>query len=236
MPRFLGGLKFDQTANNTVDAELDPAYNAAQEFARIRGKRANKTQEFCSELYTTPLGTKLVVLSVVDEAVRFLQMEFLRCSDGSNRMTLWRMANPEVSPLTAACQYLTSLLFTRRGDSRVILLVARDGFDSIEEWERNRPEQVRYLRRMILLANAWIQRRHCDRLFDMPWSLCSLADPDVSPSRKADLVSSWNSKLGCCLRPGMARRLKARGVSGEDLLSPKQLAFSQPKLFNTWSK
>lgn len=212
-------MKFKQSTD-TTDHDDDPALAHTQEFAKITGKRAKRTQELLTDIHTTDLGYRLVLLSIVDEPVRFLQCKFLHFSKHGDELALWHFSNPEVSPLTAVLQYFSSLLFST-GGNRLVLLFGKEGFVDVETWEQRRPDQVRMLRRMVLLANSWVQRRHCDRLFDMPWSICALADPTISQERKSTLIKMWDNKLGCCLRPGFARQLKARGVSGDDLLSPK---------------
>lgn len=230
--KWIGGLKFKQTTQGTgdQDADEDPALTSVQQFAKISGKRAARTKEFLHELHTTGLGFKLVLLAIVDEPIRFLQCDFLGFSKSGNRNALWHFSNPEVSPLTAVTQYLASLLCCTEG-FRLSLLFGREGYVDVGAWERSRPDQIRTLRRMVLLANSWVQRRHCDRLFDMPWALCSLADPEVSETRKETLINMWDSSLGCCVRPGLARQLKARGVTGDDLLHPQKLWFCLEKCF-----
>lgn len=69
-----------------------------------------------------------------------------------------------------------------------------------------------------MLAISWIQRRHIDALFQMPFKLCILADPAATPEQKQATALAWDQLSGCCVRPGFARKLKARNISGEELL------------------
>ena len=175
----------------------------------------------------TLLGTKLIVLFIVDEAVRLLVQEFLRGDTAEPR--LFTISNPERSPLTAVCQYLSSLLLC--DSPRLVLIFGREGHATTSEWEEKRPDQIRFLRRLVLLALSWVQRRHSDRLFDMPWALCALADPQASANRKNALIAEWDQTSACCLRPGLARKLKERGLDGAGLLLPKRLGFGpEPKV------
>ena len=229
VPRWLAGLKVqretDKPQRETTKltavgeskpnpSDLDPALAAEQEWAKITGKRASKTESFASSLVDTPLGLQLTALSIIDEPIRLLTFEFLKYNDSalaSATATLVELANPRRSPLIAATQYLSSLLFADRG--RLILLSKKDPSGS---W-------IRLFRRLCLLALAWVQRRHCDRFHQFPFSLCLLADDKASETCKRALAQQWDSTLGCCLRPGMARSLKARGISGEDLMGEKLL-------------
>ena len=87
--------------------------------------------------------------------------------------------------------------------------------------ERSRPHQVRGLRRLVMLAISWVQRRHSDGLTQLPFSLCKLADTNVCQTQKTAMMNEWDATPACCLRPGLARSLKSRGIRGEDLASQK---------------
>ena len=131
----------------------------------------------------TDLGMKLVTLSLVEEALRYLTYKFLTFSDPTHSaVPIFALNNERRSPLIAATQYLTGLLF---GDSaRLVLLYQRAGFTSLAEWEENRPQHIRYVRRLVMLACAWVQRRHVDRLQEFPFLLAMLADPDYPLEKK----------------------------------------------------
>ena len=115
--------------------DLDPALASVQEFARITGKRAKKVADLIADCEGTLLGTKLIVLFIVDEAVRLLVQEFLRGDTAEPR--LFTISNPERSPLTAVCQYLSSLLLC--DSPRLVLIFGREGHATTSEWEEKRP-------------------------------------------------------------------------------------------------
>ena len=218
VPKWLAELKIQSKKTGSDETDLDPALTAVQEFAKITGKRATKTSEFTQSL-DQGLGIKLLLLAIVDEPLRFLTFQFLSFNDSANvDPTLLQLANPMRSPLVAATQYLTSLLFSDRG--RLILLERKDLANS---W-------VRILRRLVMMTVAWVQRRHCGRLETFPFSLCLLADEKASEDSKRALCNQWDSTLPCCVRPGMARALKSRGVSGDDLMGTKPPVLD-PNLF-----
>ena len=227
VPGWLSALKISQTDSTKAtvddDDDLDPALKTTQEYAKITGKRARKTQQFIESLEGT-LGMKLTVLSIVDEPLRSLTFYFMSCNDVANQKpVLINLTNEQRSPLTACTQYLSSLLFCAHG--RTLLVWKKQGFSSVEDWERLQPSQVRLFRRLVLLACAWIQRRHCDRFLQFPFSFCLLADEGASEQRKQDLLAQWDSCFACCVRPGMARTLKKRGISSEQLMTNRFLSF-----------
>ena len=221
LPTWLSGLKVWQKPEPTISDDLDPALQSQQHWAAISGKRARKTEAFVKSL-AVDMGTKLTILFIVDEPLRFLTFQFMKFSDVANtNPTLVQFANKGRSPLLAATQYLSSLLLEnpQMGPGRLILIWKKPGFRSVSEWEEARPADVRALRRLVLLCCSWVQRRHSDNLEQFPFSLCLFADNEASESDKEALARKWDSTPECCVRPGFACQLKKRGVSGERLKS-----------------
>lgn len=148
VPRWLPALKILQKKpkqSGEPEDDIDPALAATQEYAKIAGKRAKKTEQFVSELATGDLGLRLLILLLVDEPLRFLTMEFLRFSDAANtEPALFCLCNEHSSALVAACQYLSSLLLTDA--SRLELLYRKFGYSNIMDWEASEVKQVRHLR------------------------------------------------------------------------------------------
>ena len=213
-----------KTKQTTIDADIDPALAAVEEWARITGKRAAKSKDFFSMMKGTQLGFKLITLAIVDEPVRFLTYEFLKLGDKSERdPPLSTLVHDATSPLKAASQYLASLLLCK--NERLALVHQSEGSNTIEDWELQHPQQVRSFRRLVLLCVAWLQRRHFDRLLAPPFGLSCLGDSRISQDKKEEIAAQWDSTNPCCVRPGMARKLKARGICGTDLLSSKCPAY-----------
>ena len=82
------------------------------------------------------------------------------------------------------------------------------------------PEALRLIRRSVLLTSAWMYRRHHKPLHEAPWLLCTLADERATEMQKQLVCDVWDQKRPCCVRPGMARRLKQRGVTSGMLRNP----------------
>ena len=194
------------------------------------GKRARTARNFVADLVASSLGLRLVVLNIVDEVVRYLHFQILQHGDiSSDKPTLSIFSYRPSSPFHSALQYLSSLLFCKSG--RMVLIFAGQGFRSVGDWEASKPSEVRILRRIVLLASSWIQRRHVDRLEQMPFLLCNLAVSDIPWDTKQSIIDEWDALLPCCARPGFARDLKKRGIQGYDLLDEKWHGFLISTLF-----
>jgi hypothetical protein len=57
-----------------------------------------------------------------------------------------------------------------------------------------------------------------------PWALVSLVDDRISPTDRQCMADKWDAKHVCCLPGGFARKLKARGITGDQLLHDPDLA------------
>ena len=231
VPKWLQTLAVTRKADDAeakCEAELDPALTSTVDWARIAGKRARKVVSLLNEVRSTSLGAKLLILGLVDEPLRLPAVEFLSSSSPdmcSDRPLLLNLVNPAFSPVLAALQYLSTLLFA--GNQRLVLLLGLAGSASLPDWEAMHKEQVRLLRRMVLLVSSWIQRRHQDRVQQPPWSLCALADPKAAPAVVEDLLVKWSCTEACCLRAGFARTLKERGLGQQELQSSRQLSSNE---------
>eukprot|EP00972_Heterocapsa_arctica_P017869 2640474-Heterocapsa_arctica.AAC.1 len=81
---------------------------------------------------------------------------------------------------------------------------------------------MRTLRKMILVAAASIFRRHIWAYSQLPWALIPVADNRIPlATRRRLAVDLYGDKNTCCVTPGMCRQMKERGVSVDDLFTPK---------------
>ena len=138
LPTWLSGLKVWQKPEPTISDDLDPALQSQQHWAAISGKRARKTEAFVKSL-AVDMGTKLTILFIVDEPLRFLTFQFMKFSDVANtNPTLVQFANKGRSPLLAATQYLSSLLLEnpQMGPGRLILIWKSQAFDLYQNGRR----------------------------------------------------------------------------------------------------
>lgn len=145
------------------------------------------------DIFHTDLGLRLVVLALVEEPLKFLAFKFLSFSQpASSQAPLLILNNEHRSPLVAVTQYLTGLLASN--SDRLILLFRRAGFMSLDDWEKHNKSDIRYLRRLVMLALSWVQRRQVDRLTEFPFSLCCLVDPECSIDKKDRLATAFQTE------------------------------------------
>ena len=102
-----------------------------------------------------------------------------------------------------------------------VCLVA--GCSSLEEWYEKCGPQVRAMRRFCLLASCWVYRRHWCRWSEFPWLLAGLADRRRPLPARRDIAGDFLRAAPCCLRAGMARRLRLRDppLTVDELTSPE---------------
>jgi hypothetical protein len=218
-------LKFTSKA---VAQGLDEQLAQDLDFNQIAGSRCNSGKLF---LKCNTSRFKLALLGIVMEPLRYLTRCFIMCAkssrDNARAPPLLDMLHRDLSPLTAALQYLAGLLCSSRSRDCDLwqLLYRWQGFADVDEWMAQRPGELRLTRRIILLASSWVYRRHLVCFQDWPWALCSLADVRVPESQHADIVSRWDSMNMCCVPPGFAASLKRRGITGDMLRTPRPQRF-----------
>lgn len=214
------GLKFDTSAIGVEESgDLDDQLRSDVQFRAVQGKRFAAS---CDFLRSAKHVLVLVRLCLVLEPIRFLTAFWLRraseCEDPCSQPPVFDMQHPRYSPLTLACQYLSGLL--DRTAERLILLWRTSGHETVEAWFQHAPGEVRDFRRIVMVANCGIYRRHVCRYRSFPWLLCAIADERRPLSERRSIALLFTSASSCCLRPGFANRLHARDLAPEDLLSP----------------
>ncbi|CAE7268084.1 unnamed protein product [Symbiodinium sp. CCMP2592] len=200
------------------------AIQAKDKLASYASRTQAEDRAVMTSWISGELGYRLKVLALVDEPIRFLTFAFLRSTSTATVKAaplLMDMVLASCSPLLASQQYLSSLLFGV-DNARLCLLYEADGYSELEAFEEAEPMKVRTLRRMVLLVTSWIQVRHCDKLEAPPFNLVAVADGRADEATTASVLRKWDDTPACCLRPGMARTLKERGVCGEDFRSSEK--------------
>jgi hypothetical protein len=123
---------------------------------------------------------RVKVLAIVTETTRYLTMRFLSFSSGrrdpNKPPPLLDTVNDDFSPIVTVLQYLASLLV--KGEGRLVLLHRE--YETTQQWEMSCGTQVRYFRRLIMVAAGWIKRRHLDSVKQPPFSTSA-------PSLKSNL-------------------------------------------------
>ena len=79
------------------------------------------------------------------------------------------------------------------------------------------PDQVRSLRRLLLVVAGSLHKRHVLTFGAISWRLLQLADPRVDDASRRLIATKWTCSSECCLAPGFARQLKVQGVSADNL-------------------
>ena len=154
----------------------------------------------------------MLIIAICIEPLRYLSawwMRRARETDAScTRVRILDMMHGPTSPLQAARQYCATLLFAQEGSGRLALLWRYGGFSNYDSWCRGCPGLVRELRRMLLVVDASLYRRHALLFKSVAWRLLRFADPRLSRRELDALADEWNSVLECCLSPGIARQVK----------------------------
>ena len=121
----------------------------------------------------------ILVLAMTTEPLRFLSAYFMRSALRfedpcmlPRQLDLWQ---PRRSPITSALQYFSTLL---AGSNRRTLFLSRTAdCSSYLQWCEHRKDELRTLRRSVVVVICWVHQRFARRLMAWPWQLISLGDP-----------------------------------------------------------
>ena len=142
-------------------------------------------------------------------------------TDPSKPPLLMDLTGKNYSLFAAVLQYYATLLVRGSGSGRLMLVWRRLGYKSFQHWCASAPEQVRYLRRVTLMAAGWVHRRHWLPIQEAPLCLVSFADACSTEAEFSQLSSRWSGLNQCCVRPGMGCCMKERGLTSKDFLELK---------------
>lgn len=192
-------------------------------FSMVTGRRHAAAQAF---LQDRSQNLRLILLAIAIEPLRYITAFLLGAARDVVRedehTELLDMLVPAWSPVYLSLQYIASVLLNQGGaEKRVVLAWRFQRCRSLSEWVATKPVEARLLRRILLLVSAWLFRRHIVPLSEPPWSLCVVSSTKATPTQKMKACESFDSLNSCCLRAGLARSLKDRGVTGPALLTEK---------------
>ncbi|CAK0896531.1 unnamed protein product [Prorocentrum cordatum] len=204
----------DGTLQEGVDMnDMDEQFRKDVAFAAVCGKRYKDSNDWLKDGATK---ITLVMLALMLEPLRYLTGFWMKAAsdlEGPCRPPrLMDVVYPPFDPTLHALQYLGSML--SGNVSRLILVWRTAGCETFQMWCRQCKGQVRRLRRCCLLTACWLYRRHLLKYDRYPWLLATLADTRRPEAEREAVASRFLNTQSCCLREGMARKLKAHLEQG----------------------
>jgi hypothetical protein len=202
-----------QSANPNRE-DLDGDLAAQLNFAVLRGIRYRTSCKFFADAVTLPT---LLMVAFCLEPLRFLTAFWMRRSregDDPTRIALLDVVNERFSPVVGALQYISTMLFAQ--NDRLSLLWRRFA-TTHADWCSQFQEQVRNLRRLLLVTAASIHRRHRVLFSTLHWKISLLGDVRASTAQREQVIREYDEINPCCLHAGTVRDLKASGLPGESL-------------------
>ena len=203
-----------------VDDQTDCRLVETLSFSAVNGRRFRNSLAFLSGR-DSPWTVSLLVL--VMEPCRCLTWYFLgslKKSLARDRCVLYELLDPDVSVVAGLLQHLAALVMTRAGEGRMLMLFFGQ-YRSFEEFCGCEAGKVRQLRRMLLLTSGWIYRRQHTYVHSLRYAVAVLGDPGANADVLANVKHVWDATPSCCAPPGLARTLKLRGLTSEDLCSSR---------------
>jgi len=172
----------------------------------------------------------MVSLAVILEPVRILTFVFITMSerqrDYSKYPPIYDLLWGRTSPIIATLQYYSTLL--SGGTSRLRIIYSLAGCGSFEDWTEAYPEQVMFVRRLILSASGLIYLRHIKKLRHlMPLALGDRRRPLVELEC---IAKNIHEKRACCIAVGYFRTFRQKH-DVESMLSP---LVQIPMFFRAW--
>ena len=214
-PLCPASLRIAHAAPRGEDADADFLTDA--DFSSVQGRRFRLA---CGMLQDPLSQVALVMLCLVLEPIRHITAWLMRRACESEapcgRPPVVDVFSAAMSPVVHARQYIATLLAER--SSRMLLLWRLRGCEFLDDWHRDFPNDLRLLRRLILVADAAIYRRMTCRLRRYPWCLLSLIDERNSRLERLRLAEKFFRTPECCLPVGFAKKVLPQSQAGADLL------------------
>jgi len=174
-------------AGDAGDGDIDPELEQHDSFHKVAGKRFHANMNF---FRTQAHMCVLIAFAIVLEAVRYITQWLLRLSAEVQPPCHWpglcNAVNASMSPIIHALQYLASL--TLGTAPRLQLLYRYMGCQSYAVWCDQHKPMVRQLRRYILVAAVWINRRHWEELNTFPWLFACVPDTRIPYEQRVSLL------------------------------------------------
>lgn len=139
-------------------AETDPSFTMAAEWHRVTGTRLTRFLRVMSD----PLELFIIsCLCVILEPYAFLTKMFMKYStmqrNYSKSPPIFDLIWDRTSIICYVLQYLSWLLTGRA--ARLRMIYCRQGYNTFKDWHDARPDQVSYLRGLILMAIGLVELR-----------------------------------------------------------------------------
>ena len=205
---------------------LLPSITTIPRFNRTMGMLEGGTMKF-----------ECVVIAIVMEPIRKICSWFLkgalyspcdRKQPAPRQQLAWRRA----SIVVHALQHVAALLTGVSGRLRLVWQFVR-GYASVEEWFDACPSDAKLLRRVLLLAEGWIERRLVATMETMDVQLFMLGDRRRR-GEHAGLKRKFMSFRPCCLKPGAARELRKQEGIEQKLDDPVLQLGLEEAAYVTW--
>ena len=203
---------------NPLDENADPKLIETLCFHMVNGRRFQSSVSF---LEGPEDQWAVVLLSLSLEPNRILTWYWLACLSKTlkykQRPPLHLLLDPRTSIVCQALQFLSSLLLSKTGEGRLILLWGHFGFDSYQEFCSREIGKCRKIRRILMLAAGWIYRRHYMYLNGDAFAITMCGDDAAHPETLQSFCDFWDCKHSCCVPPGLCRDWKQMGLTSEEL-------------------
>ena len=211
--------------DSTKESEgADPRMVESLHFHEVQGKRYLGSKEFlqCRE---SQFAVRTFI--IVGEALQILTKHWLHNlnrAKRAERLPLYTLFNPRTSVVQAVLQWISHMLFDSEGRGR-LQFVWRSDRTCFADWCHDFPASLRQLRHVLMSLSAWIYKRHVKYWMQFPWPLVVISDAEADPEFFESVLTRWDSCHTCCVRPGIARCLKERGITSQELLEDEILVF-----------
>ena len=195
---------------------------AEVDWHKLAGKRYRRGVGFLS----SPSQHFFVcLLAVVIEPLRCLHSRFMslghKIKSGVKLPSIFNEFDDSRSLVVRVLRYYSSLL--RLTCKRARLFWQWSGAPDALGWLRDHTLEARTARRLILSAASGVKRRLGELTKSFPWLLISLGDLRRADGR--DIAKRFRKTSWCCLRAGLSRLFKERGLTEEDMISQQWRQF-----------
>ena len=139
-------------------ADTDPSFTMAAEWHRVTGTRLTRFLRVMSD----PVELFIIsCLCLILEPFSFLTKMFMKYStmqrDYSKSPPIFDLIWDRTSIIVWVQQYLSWLLTGRA--ARLKMIYCRQGYTSFKKWHDRQPDQVSYLRGLLLMAIGLVEMR-----------------------------------------------------------------------------
>jgi len=214
-------LDYRVEGGGDAGAELSWRELAGQRLARTLTLSQDKSQHLIVRL-----------LCIIIEPLRVIHTRFMKlghAAPNAERLPalfdeIWDSKSISLRVLAYYSSMLTGVV---EHCNRLILVLAPEGHANLQPWQVAQPQQALLIRRLILHAASWVDRRLVQPLRDCRngWSVFAIGDHRREAAH-LDIATTFLAQKECCLVPGLPRELLRRGLTPATLVSAEwKLAF-----------